>query len=261
MRLLIHGSCVSRDALKFAAPGDGIDLVDYYARTSLASLGGKRYTGPVDLAVLSSKFQRRMVSRDLLKSFLDDLSTLDFDVLLIDLIDERFHVHEGIDGASTVSSEFRRCVPRYARLPGRLLKSGSPEFMERWAQGWTLLVNILKRYGLIDRVWINAVFWSRQTDSGQGYANHDPTKIESTNRMLALMYKRIVRDIPQRRFIHYPEHLMVGSSHHQWGPSPYHYVRDYYRALIQNLVKIAGLIEASKGKRLDGNGAVPMMNE
>ena len=66
LRVFILGSCVSRDA--FSLPSDGLELVGYFARTSLASAFHPQ-VAPRSLAQLAtaipSSFQRRMVQADL----------------------------------------------------------------------------------------------------------------------------------------------------------------------------------------------------
>src|SRR5262245_35612735 len=117
-RLLIFGSCVSRDIFNYPWAKTQLALVDYYARSSIASLGARTIEMPSSVQNISSKFQRRMVERDIRKDFLNDLTRLQFDVLLIDLIDERFNLYVEPDGgACTLSSE--------------LVSSGFPKDSER----------------------------------------------------------------------------------------------------------------------------------
>ena len=105
-RLLIFGSCVSRDILNYPHDKTQLVLVDYYARCSIASLGLQPIEIPSTVQNISSKFQRRMVERDIRKDFLKDLAGLQFDVLLIDLIDERLNLYIEPGGkACTLSSE------------------------------------------------------------------------------------------------------------------------------------------------------------
>ena len=78
-KILIFGSCVSRDP--FTDNVFGFKLVDYYARSSFASLSGEKFTSPLDLSLIESKFQRRMIQRDASKLFLEALSLLEYDIL------------------------------------------------------------------------------------------------------------------------------------------------------------------------------------
>src|SRR5262245_36139340 len=112
-RILIYGSCVSRDILNYQRDKKQLVLVDYYARSSIASLGAQPIEMPSAVQKITSNFQRRMVERDIRKDFLNNLADLRFDLLLIDLIDERFNLY--------VKQQGRVCT-----LSNELLSSGFP---------------------------------------------------------------------------------------------------------------------------------------
>ncbi len=88
--LLIYGSCVSRDIFNLEESRD-FKLTDYYARSSMASLCSEAYENEEALSRIPSAFRRRMVACDFSKEILsakDKFAAAD--VILIDLIDERF---------------------------------------------------------------------------------------------------------------------------------------------------------------------------
>lgn len=88
--VLIFGSCVSRGIFNFDSAGN-FNLVDYYARQSFGSLVSQPYSNDAVLQRISSAFRRRMVARDFAKSILQtDSGIARADVILLDLIDERF---------------------------------------------------------------------------------------------------------------------------------------------------------------------------
>lgn len=236
LRILIVGSCVSRDAMRFAAPPEAVQLVDYFARCSLASLASAPLRRRVDLDRLESPFQQRMVRRDHDKTLLVLLGKLDYDVLLIDLIDERFDVHVGPDGGFTLSNEMRGVDPRAARWPGQVLKSGSDEFMALWHAGWQRLRDRLQAVGRLERVRLNAVRWAGCTASGGDFgAAHPPGQIDAANRTLAAMYEVVARDLAPHQVLRFDDELLVGADDHRWGCSPYHYVKAYYVELLRRL--------------------------
>ena len=117
-KILIFGSCVSRDILNYPQAKAQFMLVDYYARSSIASLGAMSIEMPSEVQNIGSKFQRRMIERDIRKDFLKDLARLQFDVLLIDLIDERFNLYVEPDG-------------RVCTLSSELVSSGFPKDSDR----------------------------------------------------------------------------------------------------------------------------------
>lgn len=83
IKVFILGSCVSRDPFELADKRD-FEVVNYYARTSFASLGSEAYVDEKILSGIDSKWQKRMVKADMDKSFFKAIKESKFDVLLID---------------------------------------------------------------------------------------------------------------------------------------------------------------------------------
>lgn len=90
MRLFIYGSCVSRDMLEYQQAE--VTLVKYIARSSLAAQLSVPFKNEAILDRLPSKFQREMLQVDMEKTLFKQLQQSDFDVLLLDFIDERFSI-------------------------------------------------------------------------------------------------------------------------------------------------------------------------
>ena len=236
-KIVIFGSCVSRDILNYPQAKAQFILVDYYARSSIASLGAGSIEMPLTVQQIHSKFQRKMVERDIRKDFLNDLARLQFDVLLIDLIDERFSLYVEPEGrACTLSSEllcsgFLKDADTASRI-----SSGSEEFWRLWEAGWLILVNKLKDLGVLDRLRVNQVFWGSRTEKGGNFEPHYSSRgIDQANQFLDRLYQRIAIDIPSGQFLRFDQGLMTGSVTHKWGISPFHYVDVYYHAATQQL--------------------------
>lgn len=237
---------MSRDILNYPHDNTQIALVDYYARCSIASLGTEPIGMPSAVQRIGSKFQRRMVERDIRKEFLSDLSRLQFDILLLDLIDERFNLYLEPEGrACTLSGEllcsgFLKDVDR-----GLTITSGSEEFWRLWEAGWLILLNKLKGLNVLDRLRVNQVFWSSRTESGGNFEpDYSDRQIALANQSLERMYRHISADIPSQQFLRFDYGLMTGSISHKWGTSPFHYVDAYYHAAIQQLCAESSLKKA-----------------
>jgi hypothetical protein len=239
-RILILGSCVSRDILNFDDT-DQFKLVDYYARSSLASLGAKpSYVNDDDLLRIASPFQRRMVARDIQKSFYRDaLQAREFDVLLIDLIDERFDLYEiAPDSFVTVSSELfsSGLVTTAQRDSENWIVSGSVRHRRLWAEGMGRLFSELRILGLTDRVVINRVFWAECLQDGSPLpASFSTAVIKQANIHLAWMYEQLERFLAPNKWLCFPDAVLRVNPQHQWGVSPFHYSDEYYRAAINAL--------------------------
>ena len=103
MRIIILGSCVTRDI--FRIERIGVNIVDYFARTSIKSLISPPIEINPDEIVLSSEFQKRMVLRDFSKDFWNVVGHSPFDFLLLDFIDERFNIYGYKNSVITKTNE------------------------------------------------------------------------------------------------------------------------------------------------------------
>jgi hypothetical protein len=195
-----------------------------------------------------------MVELDMRKDFLKNLAGLQFDFLLLDLIDERLSLY--------VEPEGRVCTISPALIStgfpgdsdgGSTIYSGSEEFWRLWEAGWLTFIDKLRCLGVLDRLLVNQVFWGSRTDNGGSFDQHYPRRyIDSANQFLDRMYQRISADIPSKQFLRFDHELMTGSMAHRWGISPFHYVDAYYLAALQKLTLLStSSLYASKSSNND----------
>lgn len=232
-KIMIFGSCVSRDI--FNIPNDFI-LTKYYARSSFASI----FQAPfLDLSItdnLKSNFQRNIVKGDMSKEILKELDKGDFDILLLDFIDERFNIFSLDNTILTLSNEaintgVTQKYPNYT-----LIKSGSDEFMKLWQEGWNKFVATMKDSGQLHKVILNKVYWSQETLSNENYEPiYTNEKIDHMNNYLDRLYTIAEKSILAENIMSFEKDLMLGSDKHQWGKSPFHYVDKYYQAALNFL--------------------------
>ena len=264
LQILIFGSCVSRDIIGFAGNQD-FEVVDYYARSSLASLGAIPVgTCEKDLAQISSPFQRRMVMRDMSKSFLDDLKRLEFDVLLLDLIDERFDVYEMDPGSVlTLSNEFLASglITTAERSSTKSIKSDTEQHRTLWLKGMERFFAALDNFDLVNRVVVNKVFWADHFENGDPLpAAYPATAVEKANNHLAWMYEQLERFVLPSNWMNFSSNMLKANQQHRWGVSPFHYSDEYYRTAItalnvyveqDTLVPSSGILSAQKNIKAD----------
>lgn len=242
VRLIIFGSCVSRDILNFAE-GTALALSDYYARSSIASLATPPFSlDEKYLAQIKSDFQRRMVSRDLGKIFTQEIiERSDFDFILLDLIDERFDLYEISPGTVvTISSEFlsTRFLGSKDRSTDRWIRSGSERHRALWQEGIERLFKTLERHGLSDRVIVNKVFWSDRLEDGTMYPESDISKHHEANQLLNWMYGHLEAYVSPSRWLSFPDELLRSVKTHRWGLAPFHYSNKYYTAAASRIQQL-----------------------
>ncbi|AOA59205.1 DUF6270 domain-containing protein [Acinetobacter larvae] len=235
LSILIYGSCVSRDSLEFISNRE-YSLINYFARSSLATLN---YTNPVasnsfitSLNNIESKFQKRIVEYDLQHSILKSIVSSEYDVLLMDLIDERFHLAL-LDNNQLVtrSNEFLKTKIK----PKSLINTHSDKFFDLWKQGVDNFFSILDEKGTINTIKLQRTFWTNELDSGSKIENISDEQVLQENEKLEQMYLYLERYLKKDQFIEIPLDLIIAKSDHKWGVSPFHFIDDYYHYVIKSI--------------------------
>lgn len=231
MRVCIFGSCVSRDIFNCAEDGEA-DILLYSARSSLGSIYATRPFEDTYSALLKSPFQRRVVEMDLRKTVMQKFARIDPDVILIDLIDERFALMEASPGGRfTLSAELRNAL-RHKAKSYREIPSGSDEFFRHWKEGWESLLKDFDLRNMRERILINKVYWQEETIQGESF---DVKQCKAANDMLEEMYEYQKLDLDGRQFIEYGD-LLACPDDHQWGPAPFHFSTESHRFAL-NMIR------------------------
>ncbi|WP_421297214.1 DUF6270 domain-containing protein [Aeromonas sp. 604015] len=234
MNILIYGSCVSRDALEFDTIKK-INLKGYFARSSLASsMCDVNVTG-ISTEKISSSFQRRMVESDLSKELHKVISKAEYDLLLLDFIDERFDLWISPNGGvCTLSNELLQSG--FVPPRNEIIKSGSELWFSYWESGWITLLDTLNQTGQIKKLLINEVYWSEKTVNGSDYLpTYSKVGINAANNTLKRIYERIKCDISEAQFIKFNTTELIGAESHKWGKSPFHYQDELYKKIVWRL--------------------------
>ena len=249
-RVFILGSCVSRDMIQYF-PGE-FAFTDYFARTSIASIG---LPAVVDrearaaIASLSSAFQRRMLDNDFDKTTLRRIAGAEHDILLLDLIDERFSLvrAKGAGLSRLVPSRrswftFSDELKNGGFQPGnrQVLAPDADEFLPLWTAGFEKLLASVDR----DKVVLNRTFWAERFVDGTEPAKREWIEknkgwIRRNNALLQRLYDTIEARWSLKT-IHYAPELLVADPGHRWGTAPYHYATPFYRHTADALHALFG---------------------
>lgn len=216
-RVFIYGSCVSRDP--FELPSD-LTLVDYFARTSLASAFRQppaKWEPDTVLDKLKSNFQRRMVETDVRKTLGKHIADSDFDFLVLDFIDERMSTIEFNGSTITESAELKSTG--FEIDPDASYEPWTEMGMHRRRDGLQRLLEICDPR----KVVVNRVFWATHDSNGKPLSHVG--WIEKNNAFLAEMYEIVGQDAGVR-FIDYPDGLLVADAAHKWGVQAYHFTNE-----------------------------------
>jgi hypothetical protein len=236
--------------------GSRFHVVEYFARSSFASAFAEPFDAGNAPSKLSSAFQRRIVSADLDKSLGAALVSRTYDVILIDLIDERFNLL--IDGprVATISNELvatgilERSDPQW-----RACQSGSDQHRQLWMLGWARFRAVLAQIHPAPRLVLHKVRWATRTGNGNDLGPRFPAElIARNNEYLADLQSALVEDLPDIGVIELPDALYLAADEHRWGLSPFHYVTEHYRVALDQLWAIvqADNTRASEFRRACG---------
>lgn len=150
---------------------------------------------------------------------------MNFDVLLIDFIDDRFDLLEFTDDGSAItnSGEFRSAKLKVLDSDYVLIPGLSNLFYEKWNVGWKQLWLFLQETSQERKVLINRVYWAYKDDKNIDFPSRD--RIEAANNYLDRLYGSLESFIPSCQFINYDGILFVASTSHVWGRSCFHYTK------------------------------------
>lgn len=166
-KICIFGSCVSRDIFEYDEY-KSFELVGYYARSSFASLSSNAMIEQDVLDNIQSPFQKRMVLQDMNKSFIDRIKRNDFDFLLIDFIDDRFHFYKlSNDSIVTLSNEYKKAKGKL--YSSNMIYSKSQEHINLWRKGIEKVYEDLQK--IQHRIILNKVYYSDVFYGGGGGTN------------------------------------------------------------------------------------------
>lgn len=239
--VFIYGSCVTRDIFNLPE-SRGFKVHEYYARSSMASLCGRPFSDDRVLGKIASPFQRRMVERDFEKSLPLAVEAIqESDIVIIDLIDERFDLIELLDGRvftnSGIIGEYKLLEdPSFSGY--RVIKNGSPEHREMWLKGMHAFVHFVIENGKLDCTYVNKAYWANKFDGETSTKYpYGPGLVSGANKDLDWMYGHLEKLIGKNKFFDLPTDLFVADEKHRWGVSPFHFSEKYYRVALSQMIR------------------------
>lgn len=170
------------------------------------------------------------------KSILPILKKSEFDILLLDFIDERFNLLELDNTICTLSNEAVTTGIKEKYPNHKIIKSRSELFLSMWEQGWKEFVELMYEQDSLDKVYLNKVYWAEETVTGDNFEpGYTKNSIYAMNMFLDRLYSIAEQSIPPENIMYFSKNLMVGADEHQWGRSPFHYVDEYYESALNFL--------------------------
>jgi hypothetical protein len=229
VRVSILGSCITRDVFRLF-PG-AAEVASYHSRSSLISL----MSAPVEFddtdVCWPSNFARKTVLADLKKTFFDDLQAAAPDVLIVDLMSERFDLLRGGETYVTRSWELieaslhRRCGYRLERVPRE-----TKAMRDAWLANADDFAARLKAHFPTLPVLLHRAFWTLEYRDGSTMRTFPRRwwgSIRERNEMLVDCYAELQRLLPGLSTIE-ASRSYVADARHRWGLGTSHYEHGYY---------------------------------
>jgi hypothetical protein len=235
-RVVIYGSCVSRDTFDFLDQG-AFQLARYIARQSLISA----YAQPTpldesDIENLTSEFQKRTIRDDFRASLDEDLQTFgaDADLLLWDLTDERFGVWD-LGGGRYVTRSVELVtsgLDAHLRETGTLVEFGSRRHLALWEDALRDFASSVRRAGLRRPPILLAPRWAEHDERGAPVRSVLGPDTRTANRTM----RKYLRRAGSIQTVTVPSSMVAAGSNHRWGPAPYHYTDEVYEEISRGIM-------------------------
>lgn len=276
-RIAILGSCVTRQAFRHNQGREAWRLerpVHYQARTSLVSLTSPPLAAPEPLlASIADPFEQRSTRDDFERSFWQRLAASQPDLLLIDLVDERFDLlrapAQDAPRFATLSdlverwhsTELRRSGRRLLRrLRGRLglqrptglarfgltpLRRLTSEVEQLWLASAASFVERLRATHPRLRVVLHLAPLPTGFEDGSdrpldpaAWWLRKPQHLEALRALFARYAARLRELMPDAALLEAPPETHLLGRRHVWSEAPWHYGDLYYRALTDRLRRL-----------------------
>lgn len=259
-RYAIFGSCVTRDAFDLAQRrGSGDSVATYLARTTINACLAAPVALPAPACTAAARFEERCVAADIAKTHFADLAAKPFDVLIVDLIDERHPV------LSVNGSLLCRSVPlvRMAAACGldlsgcEMLMPHDPRIVQATLDNIPRFVAALTAISPPSRIVLHEALWAPSYRAADGALRHFPDLplIARCNRTLSGYYAAIRGACPDMTAIRIDGDALVADEGHRWGLEPFHYGEGYYDLFLQRLDAGVGAV-CRGGRNAEGEPAL-----
>ena len=261
----IFGSCVTRDLLEFDIEKT-MELKSYVCRQSVVSAVAPKVECSYEEINLISNFQKRQVFNDFEKNTFEILKNDNSEYLIIDLIDERFSLLDFEQSYITYSAYLMESglvenpqILKYELRKGkyylnnRVLDSFIEEFCIKILEIYSPRKIIIHKAYMMDEFLDKA---GKQCKFSRNYLINN----KITNKRLQYMYMKMIEligtpyvidickhaeerrridciiEILTGKYQKFPE--AIASENHKWGLAPMHYHDAYYKAVLNDIIKI-----------------------
>lgn len=236
MRVSILGSCITRDVFRLFP--DDAEVVSYHSRSSLVSLMSPPLLVDDAGTEWPSNFARKVVLADFRKTFFDELELAGPDVLILDLMSERFDLLRASGTYVTrswdlVESGFdERCAHALERVPRE-----NYAVHDAWRRkSREFAASLRTRFPTLP-VILHKAYWSLGYRKGASIRPFSPewrAWISPRNAVLEAYHAYLERHLTGVVAVE-PRQMYFADPGHRWGLGSSHYEAAYYADVRQQL--------------------------
>lgn len=235
IKVLVFGGCVSRDAFEYDTAGE-FKIAGHFARSSFASAFSSGLQEDLDYSVIESKFQRRVVRWDVEKEFPRRMKHIDYDLILVDIMSNRFDLLQRGSSVVTMSKPFKKLGIDATVAQGRIVKSWSDEYLSLWEKGFSQFYYAARSLGVSKLIRISKAYLTHVLDDGGTVSNNTPlVELDRRNAFLDKCYGFAESLLGKECFFCYEESHFIAARDHRWGIAPFHYIDEFYLHTLQQL--------------------------
>lgn len=233
MRIAILGSCVTRDMVQFLPAN--FQLALYVARTSFVSLASDAVLINEEDIAVEHDFNKRVVFWDMTKAFWQKLEEAKPDIIIIDLIDERFDLWRMGGKVVTRSNYLSMSNVEQEYLSGfELLRRSSQSTHDVWKMSCDTVIPRLR--SACKKIVLHRSLWAEKyyvDENVVPFDEPDRQLAAAANRWLSDYYDHFMTLCPDAQQIAVPSELCVSNFAHKWGRDFFHYGNAYYKKLAE----------------------------
>lgn len=240
--VVVFGSCVSRDV--FSLPNIKFDVSQkYFPRSSIIS----SVSDPVDINIqeleTENQWLKWVIHTDFQKNVFKQIESRDFDLLVIDLIDDRFDLMSVAGSYVTCSDEFIKLnaikaagvdmerIDRLSLLAKELYEKAIKVFSKR-------LLDVCKDKKLVIHRAMYSYQYIDKDGLLQSFIDEKLKRYKRYNDMLSSAYDLLAAQLPFAEILEVEPEFQIGDANHRWGLSPFHYVTEYYKSVESKLTAV-----------------------
>ncbi len=238
MKVAIWGSCATRDA--FETRAHAFSDIDYFARSSWIAQASPTPARATFGAGLTGGFRERVVREDIDRSILDQVVGGDPDLVVLDLIDERFAVVDPGHGTWVTNSGYFAKSPQAKQLRDskapRMSKWG-PEREAVFAASVERLAGRFAELPPTTPIVLHSAWYTPFVAEGTGsFGQEGPARAAANNELLQRLAGHVVASLGERLLVFQPrKEVLRADPGHRWGLAMYHYENGYYDDLLDAL--------------------------